>query len=114
MNLFTKQKQTRKHRSLWSPKRKGMEDKLRVGDYNIHTTIHKIDNQRPTVQHKELYSIVCNIYKGRESEKTICVYIYIYIYTGLYTYIAESLFCILETNKTIVNQLYFNKLFSLK
>ena len=41
---------------------------------------------------------------------------YIYIYTGLYTYtyITESLFCIPETNKTIVNQLYFNKLFSLK
>ena len=34
----------------------------------IHTTIYKIDNQqRPTVEHREVHSIIT--YKGKESEK---------------------------------------------
>ena len=40
--------------------------------------MYKIDNQQgPTVQHRELYSILYN--KGKESKKE---YIYIYIYVG--------------------------------
>ena len=101
MNLLQNIKQTHRHGSLQLPKRKGMEDKLRIGDYNIHTTIHKIDNQRPTVQHRELYSIACNIYNGKKYEKNICEYMY--IYTGIYTHIykTESVFCIPETDKTL-------------
>jgi len=36
----------------------------------IHTIIHKIDkHQRPTVKHRELYSIFSNNPYGKESEK---------------------------------------------
>ena len=39
----------------------GGRDKLGVWDEQIHTTAYKIDNQQgPTVQHRELYSIPCN------------------------------------------------------
>ena len=44
----------------------GQGDKL--GDWNghIHTTICKIDNQQgPTVEHRELYSILCNGLYGK-------------------------------------------------
>ena len=42
-------------------------DKLETGDEHIHTTICKIDNQQgPTVQNREIYSIVCNnLYRER-------------------------------------------------
>ena len=37
---------------------------------HIHTIIYKIENQQgPTVQHKELYSILCNSLYGKEVEK---------------------------------------------
>ena len=36
-------------------------DKLGVWDYHRHTTIYKIDNQQgPTVEHRELYSMFCD------------------------------------------------------
>ena len=36
-------------------------DKLGVWDEHIHTTMYKIDNQQgPTVEHRELYSVSCN------------------------------------------------------
>ena len=36
-------------------------DKLGAWDWQIYTTIHRIDNQQgPTVYHRELYSISCN------------------------------------------------------
>ena len=62
MNLFTKQKQTHKHRKQTDGYQRGRGvDKLGVWDEQIHTTIYKIDNQQgPTVQHRELYSIFCN------------------------------------------------------
>ena len=48
VHLFTK---------LWLPKRK-WGDKLGTWNYNIHSVIDKIDNQRgPTVNHRELYAI---------------------------------------------------------
>ena len=62
MNLFTKQKQTHRHRKQTYGYQKGggERDKLGVWDENIHTTMFKIDNQQgPTVQHRELYSISC-------------------------------------------------------
>ena len=51
-------------------------DKLGVEDQHVHTTIYKIDKQQePTVQHRELYSILSNnlcrkrIWKGMD----VCV-----------------------------------------
>lgn len=32
--------------------------------------------QGPTVEHRGLYSISCNNYNGKESEKRLCVYTY--------------------------------------
>ena len=51
MNLFTKQKETHRHRSCkrltYSYLRgKRRRDNLGVWDEQIHTTIHKIDNQQ--------------------------------------------------------------------
>ena len=64
MNLFTKQKQTHRHRKQTYGYQGGKgvrEDKLGVRDQQIQTTIFKIDKQqRPTIQHKELYSISCS------------------------------------------------------
>ena len=69
MNLFTKQKQTHRHRKQtygyqWG--KMGGGDKLGVWDQQIHTTIYKIDKQEgPTVQHRELYSIFCDNLEGK-------------------------------------------------
>ena len=63
MNLFTKQKQTHRHRkqNYGYQRGKGDRDKLGVWDKQIHTIIYKIDKQQEfTVEHKELYSISCN------------------------------------------------------
>ena len=62
MNLNKKQKQTYRHRKqTYGYKRGsggGIDQELRR---NIHTTTYKIDNQQgPSIQHKELYSIFCN------------------------------------------------------
>ena len=35
-------------------------DKLGDWDWHIHTAVHNTDKQGPTVQHWELYSILCN------------------------------------------------------
>ena len=48
---------------LWLPKVEAGcgRDKLGVWDQQIHTTIYKIDKQQgPTVQHRELQSILCS------------------------------------------------------
>ena len=63
MNLFTKQKQTHRHRKQTYDYRrgKGDRDKLGVWDQQIQTTIYKIDKrQGPSVQHRELYSVSFN------------------------------------------------------
>ena len=63
MNLFTKQKQTHRHRNqIYGYQReKGARDKLGVWDQQIQTTTYKKDKQQgPTVYHMELYSISCN------------------------------------------------------
>ena len=52
MNLFTKQKQTHRHRKWTYGYQSGKEwrDKLGVWNQQIHITIYKIDNQQgPTV-----------------------------------------------------------------
>ena len=44
----------------WLPKGKVRRDKSEVQNEQIHTTLYKIDNQGPTEQHRELYSVSCN------------------------------------------------------
>ena len=63
MNLFTKQKQTHRHRKQTYGYQRGKVggNKLGVWDQQIQTTIYKIEKQQgPTVQHRELYSISCD------------------------------------------------------
>ena len=62
MDLFTKQKQTHRHRKqTYGYQRGGGRDKSGVWDQQIPTTIYKTDKQQgPTVQHREIYSISCN------------------------------------------------------
>ena len=44
----------------------GGRDKSGAWDEHIHTTVYKIDNQQgPTVEHRELYSIFCNNLNGK-------------------------------------------------
>ena len=63
MNLFTKQKQTHKHRKQTYGYQRGKwgRDKLGVWNQQIQTNIYKTDKQQgPSVQHRVLYSISCN------------------------------------------------------
>ena len=93
MNLYTKQKQTHRHRKQTYGYRRGKGGELGVQDEHTHTTF-KIDKQhRPTVQHRELYSIFCNNLYGKRNRKGMDIYIYICI--------TESLSCTLKTNTTL-------------
>ena len=63
MNLFTKQKQTCRHSKQIYGYQRGKEgersQELGINRYN--TATREIDNQQgPTVQIRELYSIICN------------------------------------------------------
>ena len=76
MKLFTKEKQTHRHRKqTWLLKGKGWgRDKLGVWEWHIHTTIYKINNKEllySTGNYTQYFEIT---YKGKESEKE---YIYI-------------------------------------
>ena len=56
MNLYTKQKQTHRHRkqTYGYQRGKGGRDKLGVRDQQIQTTIHEIDKQQGfAVEHRE-------------------------------------------------------------
>ena len=65
-------------KKLMVTKGEGSRDKLGDWDWNILTSIYKTDNQQgPTVEHRELYSISCN----NLSWKRIWQRIYIYTYT---------------------------------
>ena len=69
--------------------------------WDLYTTIYKIDNQQgPTVWYRELYSILCNNYMGKKSEKK-CVCIYTYIDVCVYIYKTESLLRIPKTYTTL-------------
>ena len=53
-------------------------DSQGVWDGHVYTAIFKMDNQQgPTVQHRELFSILCNNLNGKRFEKE---QIYIYMY----------------------------------
>ena len=62
MNLFTKQKNTHRHRKQTYGYQRGNpgRDKLGVWDEHLYTVMYKINKKAPTVQHRELYSIPCN------------------------------------------------------
>ena len=63
MNLFTKQKQTQRHRKqiCGYQREKGGGVNYEFGTNQIHSAIYKIDKQQGfTVQHRELYLISCN------------------------------------------------------
>ena len=80
VNFFTKHKQTHRHRNKLTVTKREMEqerDKLGVCKKQTQTTIYKINNKSPTVQHRELYSILCNktIWKKYEEEYIYIVYI---------------------------------------
>ena len=105
MNLFTKQKQTHRHRKqtmVTKGERRG-RDKLGVWEQQIHTTIYKINNKDllySTGNYTQYFVITC---MGKNLKKKIyiyvCVYVCIYIY--IYIYISESLCCTPETNITL-------------
>ena len=60
MNLFIKQKQIHRQRKKLTVIKGDGRDKLGVWDQPIHTDIYKTGEQGPTIQHRELYSIICN------------------------------------------------------
>ena len=78
----------------------GGRDSLRVWDGHVHTAIFKMDNQQgPTVQHRELCSMLWGSLDGRgvwgRMDMCICI--------------AESLHCSAETiTMFFVNWLYPN------
>ena len=72
MNLFTKWKQTHRHDKQPNGYQRGnvgegINQKL---GFSTHTTIYKMDNQQePTVQYRELYSIFYTNLYGKQSKK---------------------------------------------
>ena len=79
-NLSTRQKQTHRHRKqIWLLKGKGGRGEINwESGVNIHTQLYiKQDQQRPTIQHRELYSVLCNNLYGKRIRKNtevrICI-----------------------------------------
>ena len=63
---------------------KGERDKLRVGDWNIHTIMYKIDKQQDLLYRTRNYTqYLLVIYNGKESEKE---YMHIYTHTHTHTH----------------------------
>ena len=61
MNLSMKQKQTHKHREETCGCQGGEREGLGVWGQQTETSIYGIDQQQePTIQHKELYTISCD------------------------------------------------------
>ena len=53
------------------------------------------NQQGPIAQQREIYSIFCNNYKGKESEKeNIYIYVYLQIYTCAYMYVQLNHFAV--------------------
>ena len=70
---------------------KGGWDELGDWDWNIYTTMYKIDNKwEPAVLHRELCSMLCGYLNGKEIQKKgdICIHL------------VDSLCCTAETNTT--------------
>ena len=63
MNLLTKQKRDSQKTNLWLP---GGRDSQGLWEGHVHTAVFKMNNQeRPIVQHMELYSMLCGRLDGR-------------------------------------------------
>ena len=63
MNLFTKEKETYKHKEhtvIAKGKEWWRRDGLGFWDQQMQTIIYQMDKQDPTVQHRELYSLSCD------------------------------------------------------
>ena len=87
VNIFTKQKKTHRLREFMVMQWR--RDRLRVWNWYIHIVTFKIDNQqRPTVSHRQHYSIVCNNLNGKRIWKRIDTHICT----------TESLCCVPEIN----------------
>ena len=70
-NLFIKPKQTQISKPiLWLPQGKPFGGGKNYKDKNnIYTLLYKTDNiQEPTIQHREIYSTVCNNIYGKQME----------------------------------------------
>ena len=89
MNLLTKQKQSHRGRKqTYGYQRGNIVGRDKSGAWDEHITIYKTDNQQgPTVQRRELYSVFCdNLYEKRMN---ICIRI------------TKSLCCTPETKTTL-------------
>ena len=96
MNLFTKQKQTHRHRKqTYGYQRGNMGGGINQEFWNnIYTLVYKVDKQQgPTVQHREPYSIFCKTYIGKESEKEY-IFLYVYMCVCVYIYIELNHFAL--------------------
>ena len=80
MNLFTRQKQTHRHRKQIMVT-KGERDKLGVWDQQIQTTIYKTDKNNKALLYNTgnyiQYPVISH--NGIENEKRIYMYICIYM-----------------------------------
>ena len=76
MNLFTKRKQTHRHKKQTYGYLRGKDgNKPGVQDQQIQTTIYKIDKQQgPTVQHRNYVQYLVITYNGKEYEKEYICY----------------------------------------
>ena len=94
INLFAKQTHRLRGGTYgFQGGRMGVMDILRIWDGHVHTAVYKMDNQHgPTVQQKELCSILCGSLDGRRvwGRMDTC------------TCMAELLCCALETITTLL------------
>lgn len=75
MNFYAKQKQPHRHgKQTYSHQRgKGAGINSEVGINIYMLLIHKIDNpQGPTVEHRELHSMLCNILSEKRRYISVC------------------------------------------
>ena len=108
MNLFTKQKQTHRHRKQTYGYQKGkgvggINQEFGISRYKL-LCIKQINSKVLLCSTGNYIQYIVINHNGKESEKE---YIDIQIHRYRYRYITESLCCTPETNTT-VNQLYFN------
>ena len=95
MNILTKQKQTQGLRTNMLLEERSKEEWIvkRVCDWHVPSAIFKMDNQqRPTVLHGELSSMLCNNLNGKRIWKRIDTCICI----------IKSLYCPPETITTLL------------
>ena len=86
MNLFTKQKQTRRHRKqTYSYQQGGINQEFGINRYKL-LYIKQINNKDLLYSTGNYVQYLVMIYNGKESENEyiyvyMCVYIYVYMYT---------------------------------